>query len=133
MKFRAIGLSAVLVVGLSVGDSFAEPVPTVFPVTVTASTLPLSVRPYTFTFALYDVPGTNTCSFHEHLEILQAIEAGEYVRAERLMDEHLLGCERQLRLGGEPRPVDLARVLGGTHEQPPARRPDVIRAGGGGT
>ena len=25
--------------------------------------------------ALYDVPGTNTCSVHEHLEILNAIEA----------------------------------------------------------
>ena len=28
--------------------------------------------------ALYDVPGTNTCSCHEHLEILDAIEAGDY-------------------------------------------------------
>jgi DNA-binding GntR family transcriptional regulator len=62
--------------------------------------------------ALYDVPGTNACSFHEHLEIVAAIEAGEYGTAERLMDEHLAGCERQLRLGDELRQVDLDRVLG---------------------
>lgn len=62
--------------------------------------------------ALYDVPGTNACSFHEHLEILDAIEAREFVKAEQLMDEHLRGCERQLRLDVEARPVDLAQALG---------------------
>lgn len=62
--------------------------------------------------ALYDVPGTNTCSFHEHLEIVGAIEAGDYDTAERLMEEHLVGCERQLRLGDEPQRVDLDRVFG---------------------
>lgn len=62
--------------------------------------------------ALYDVPGTNTCSVHEHLEILQAIEAGDYNRAERLMEEHLLGCERQLRLSDdEAQATDLAKAL----------------------
>jgi DNA-binding GntR family transcriptional regulator len=62
--------------------------------------------------ALYDVPGTNTCSVHEHLEILQAIETGDYSGAERLMDEHLLGCERQLHLSDEePQPTDLAQAL----------------------
>ena len=61
--------------------------------------------------ALYDVPGTNTCSVHEHLEILQAIETGKHQDAERLMEEHLLGCERQLRLGDEAQPVDLAQAL----------------------
>ena len=62
--------------------------------------------------ALYDVPGSNTCSFHEHLEILDAIEAGRYDSAERLMEEHLVGCERQLRLDAEPQRVDLDRALG---------------------
>lgn len=62
--------------------------------------------------ALYDVPGTNTCSVHEHLEILDAIESGEYVKAEQLMEDHLLGCERQLRLNHEESPaMDLARAL----------------------
>jgi len=61
--------------------------------------------------ALYDLPGTNACSFHEHLEIVAAIEAGEYDDAERLMDEHLAGCERQLRLGDEVQRVDLERVF----------------------
>jgi DNA-binding GntR family transcriptional regulator len=68
--------------------------------------------------ALYDVPGTNTCSFHEHLEILDAIETGDYPNAERLMEEHLLGCERQLRLGGEPQRVDLDQALGVASEIP---------------
>jgi len=86
--------------------------------------------------ALYDLPGTNTCSFHEHLEILDAIEAGDYARAERLMEEHLLGCERQLRLGGEPQRVDLERVLGVVPESLPGRRqgaapnPMNLRTGG---
>ncbi len=62
--------------------------------------------------ALYDVPGTNTCSHHEHMEILNAIETGDYAAAERLMEEHLVSIERQLRLGEEPQPVDLARALG---------------------
>ena len=62
--------------------------------------------------ALYDVPGINTCSFHEHLEILDAIEAGDYSKGEHLMDDHLLGCEHQLRLDDEPQRVDLAQALG---------------------
>lgn len=63
--------------------------------------------------ALYDVPGTNTCSVHEHLEILDAIEAGDYANAERLMEDHLIGCERQLRLDQEDAPgLDLAQALG---------------------
>jgi DNA-binding GntR family transcriptional regulator len=63
--------------------------------------------------ALYSAPGTNTCSVHEHLEILDAIEAGKLEDAERLMEDHLIGCERQLRLGDEPPAVDLSQALGG--------------------
>lgn len=63
--------------------------------------------------ALYDEPGTNTCSVHEHLEILDAIQAGNHADAERLMEEHLIGCERQLKLDDEPKPVDLSQALGG--------------------
>ena len=70
--------------------------------------------------ALYDVLGTNACSFHEHLEILEAIEHGEFGKAEQLMDDHLRGCERQLRLDVEAHPVDLAQMLGAT--RPPAAR-----------
>lgn len=61
--------------------------------------------------ALYDLPGTNTCSVHEHLEILQALDAGKSAEAERLMEEHLLSCERQLRLGDEAVEVNLAQAL----------------------
>lgn len=63
--------------------------------------------------ALYDVPGNNTCSVHEHLEILEALESGNLEDAERLMEDHLHGCERQLRLGEDPPPaVDLSWALG---------------------
>ena len=72
--------------------------------------------------ALYDVPGTNTCSHHEHLEILNAIETGDYAAAERLMEEHLVNIERQLRLGEEPQPVDLARALGSAGRDSPRGR-----------
>jgi DNA-binding GntR family transcriptional regulator len=68
--------------------------------------------------ALYDVPGTNACSFHEHLEILAAIESGDYGSAERLMDEHLVTIERQLRLGGEPQSIDLDRVFAAANNAP---------------
>jgi DNA-binding GntR family transcriptional regulator len=68
--------------------------------------------------ALYDEPGTNTCSVHEHLEILDAIQAGQHAEAERLMEDHLIGCERQLRLNDEPKPVDLSKALGGPEVAP---------------
>lgn len=80
--------------------------------------------------ALYDLPGTNSCSFYEHQEILDAVEAGDYTKAESLMEEHLLGCERQLRLGGEPQKVDLEQVLGAMPESPPERRPATARPRG---
>ena len=77
--------------------------------------------------ALYDMSGANICSVHEHLEILDAIETGDHARAERLMDEHLHGCERLLRLDAEEVPlVDLAQALG---PQPPSG--SVERPGGG--
>ena len=62
--------------------------------------------------ALYDVPGTNACSFHEHIEILEAIEAADFAKAEQLLEEHLRSCERHLRLDLETRAVDLAQALG---------------------
>jgi DNA-binding GntR family transcriptional regulator len=80
--------------------------------------------------ALYDVPGTNTCSVHEHLEILDAIEAGDFTHAERLMEDHLIGCERQLRLDeGEAPSLDLAQALGATHDAVGiAKAPDQKKA-----
>ena len=64
--------------------------------------------------ALYDMRGNNPCSVHEHLEILQAIEAGKHAEAETLMEDHLLGLERQLRLDDDDgaAAVDLAHALG---------------------
>ena len=62
--------------------------------------------------ALYDMRGNNPCSVHEHLEILQAIEGGNHDEAARLMDDHLVGLERQLRLDAESTAIDLAQALG---------------------
>jgi DNA-binding GntR family transcriptional regulator len=79
--------------------------------------------------ALYSAPGTNTCSVHEHLEILDAIEAGRFDKAERLMEDHLIGCERQLRLGNEPPPaIDLSRALGAPAAATAATRKRAPRA-----
>ena len=60
-------------------------------------------------------------------ELRRILEAGDYTRAERLMEEHLLGCERQLRLGGEPQRVDLEQALGAVSEGPPGRRQGAAR------
>ncbi len=73
--------------------------------------------------ALYDEPGTNNCSVLEHLEILDAIQSGQHQEAERLMEEHLNRCERQLRLDGEPKPVDLSEALGFTSAAAPKHAP----------
>ncbi|MDI1244286.1 MAG: GntR family transcriptional regulator [Rhodoferax sp.] len=75
--------------------------------------------------ALYDEPGTNTCSVQEHLDILDAIETGRHEEAERLMEDHLIGCERQLRLDDESKAVDLSVALG---ESPRAARTPANRA-----
>ena len=73
--------------------------------------------------ALYDLPGRTPCSFHEHREILQAIEDGDFGRAECLMDEHLLACERQLRLRPVAAPTDLAQILNACASQDEPLRP----------
>lgn len=76
--------------------------------------------------ALYEHPGTNTCSVLEHLEILDAIQARDFAKAEKLMDEHLHACERQLRLDGDVAPtVDLASAL---RPRPPVTTTDNGRA-----
>ncbi len=72
--------------------------------------------------ALYDMRGTNPCSVDEHLDILNAIEAGDHALAERLMDEHLLSLERQLRLDDGDDSVDLASALGADPVPAPAVR-----------
>jgi len=65
---------------------------------------------------LYDVSGSN-CLFHEHLEILAAIENGNYEDAERLMDEHLIALERQLRLDETTRRIQLDQVFAAVNPQ----------------
>jgi len=73
--------------------------------------------------ALYDLPGRTPCSFREHREILQAIEGGDFAVAERLMVEHLVACERQLRLRPVLAPTDLAQILGAYVPQDAPQRP----------
>lgn len=82
--------------------------------------------------ALYESPGSNTCSVLEHMEILDAIQVRDFAKAEQLMDEHLLGCERQLRLDVDVAPtVDLARALGAQSQPRPARCRPVCTASTG--
>ncbi len=81
--------------------------------------------------ALYESPGSNNCSVLEHLEILDAIQARDFARAEQLMDDHLVGCERQLRLDEDTAPtVDLAMALGAQQKVAPAVTPRTPANGG---
>lgn len=48
--------------------------------------------------ALYDAPGTPSCPYHEHTDIVDALEAGDADTACRLMVDHLTHVENTLRL-----------------------------------
>lgn len=62
--------------------------------------------------ALYDAPTMPHCRSDEHEEIVDAMAAGERVRASRLMIEHLDHVEQGLDLNVEPhRPIDLETAL----------------------
>lgn len=63
--------------------------------------------------ALYDAPGTPACPFHEHGDIVDALEAGDAGKATALMVEHLDHVEKTLRLEmPQDDEIDLAAVFG---------------------
>jgi DNA-binding GntR family transcriptional regulator len=65
----------------------------------------------TLMIALYDSPGSNVCSFDEHIEILDALESGDSEHACRLMSHHLHGAEVKLRRDTATPEVDLVALF----------------------
>ncbi|WP_085314345.1 GntR family transcriptional regulator [Derxia lacustris] len=61
--------------------------------------------------ALYQSAQASLCASDEHVQLLDAIERGDAAGAVALSDEHLLHCERQLKLETEPDEPDLAAVF----------------------
>jgi len=66
--------------------------------------------------ALYESPGSVPCASAEHNELIDLIAGGEARKAAERMDRHLLAIERKLKLDDEEESIDLARVLGVTHD-----------------
>ncbi len=65
----------------------------------------------TLTFALHYSLGSNICSFHEHNDILQALESGDSEYACALMDAHLHGVEAKLQRGASPSKIDFLALF----------------------
>jgi DNA-binding GntR family transcriptional regulator len=76
--------------------------------------------------ALYETPGKSACGPHEHVELLDAIAAGNLTLAAGLMTRHLQACEDRLNLDGDRSAVDLRAVFRDTAGT--AARPTAIRA-----
>ncbi|MEO5607233.1 MAG: GntR family transcriptional regulator [Polaromonas sp.] len=68
----------------------------------------------TLMIALYDSLGHNVCSFDEHNNILQALEAGDSERACKLMDAHLHAAELKLQRDSSPPEIDLVTLFAQT-------------------
>ena len=62
--------------------------------------------------ALYEPPGNASCEHDEHVALVDAIGAGDGARAARLMEEHLLALERNIRLRQGSAEPSLAHMLG---------------------
>lgn len=65
----------------------------------------------TLMIASVEAPGTNACSFDEHLEILDALERGDAALAREHMAHHLGACADRVQ-PDEPGNFDLRSVLG---------------------
>lgn len=61
--------------------------------------------------ALYDSPGASSCSQPDHLNIVEAIAAGDEQRAIALINTHLQHCENHLHLDIPPASMDLAEIF----------------------
>ncbi|WP_213992412.1 GntR family transcriptional regulator [Sodalis sp. dw_96] len=67
------------------------------------------------TILLYDTPTDVTCQHNEHELLLDAVEARDSLRAQKLMLDHLLGIENSLHLEEpEEEEEDLEEILLGT-------------------
>lgn len=65
----------------------------------------------TLTFALHYSLGGNVCSFHEHKDILQALESGDSEHACALMDAHLHGVQTKLHRDASPSKIDFVALF----------------------
>ena len=61
--------------------------------------------------ALYEKPGTSTCSVVDHSTIIDLIEKGEIEAAVAAMEQHLDQCERRLNLKNKNKAIDLAEIF----------------------
>ena len=61
--------------------------------------------------ALYESAGPATCAAHEHMALIDAVDAGDATRAAALMDAHLHAIEASLQLDGAGSGVDLRAVF----------------------
>ena len=57
----------------------------------------------TLIIAFYDTPRTSTCSYREHEQILDLLEAGDAQGAKDAMCHHLLDCEQRMNEPSAPR------------------------------
>lgn len=62
--------------------------------------------------ALYEVPGSVTCSHDDHDRLIDAIATGDVTAARALMEQHLLAIEAKLNLNDDAEKIDLATILG---------------------
>ncbi|MGH6626355.1 MAG: GntR family transcriptional regulator [Burkholderiaceae bacterium] len=73
--------------------------------------------------AQYDAHASSACPEHEHEEIVDAIEAGDARRAERLMLQHLAHVEQGIQPPESPsNEVNFERIFGLGEAVAPARR-----------
>ena len=61
--------------------------------------------------ALYHSQTASVCSFDEHTQILDAMQAGDLDRSCRLMHAHLHGAQSKLQKNPSPRSVDLLALF----------------------
>ena len=64
--------------------------------------------------ALYHSHTANVCSFDEHTQILDSMQAGDLDRSCRLMHAHLHGAQSKLQQNRSPENVDLLALFQGT-------------------
>jgi len=65
--------------------------------------------------ALYDTPGTSSCSIDDHCAVIDFLEAGNTEAAVAAMEQHLDQCERRLNLTSQNKPINLANIFSNQH------------------
>ena len=63
------------------------------------------------TIAQYEAPGKNTCTHHDHIDLIDAISSGDEEKAVVLMNRHLQACQDKLNLEREGTVEDLRAIF----------------------